>query len=126
MLSCGDMVTVVTEVCIGYHGNASLFQKASVAWVSKVSRLSIWQCWVNKHGSCLPTQTLITRLLKARYFPSSDFFASHAGHNPMFGEAFEVLRMLFEMASSGVSVQALAFQFGIQTGFETIMSLHHL
>jgi len=53
-------------------------------WVLRTSLLSTWLCWVNRVGSFLQNLTLVTRIFKARYFPSHTYLTAQLGHNPSY------------------------------------------
>lgn len=58
--------------CIGAHGKDYAFQNDRDVLGFEISLLSIWGCWQNKDGSTEPN-SLITKVLKAKYFPNVSF-----------------------------------------------------
>jgi hypothetical protein len=85
MLSGGVTIPQTPEVCIGYLGNVSLYRRFLEEWVLRVLELfnlamigkQAWKLISNPNA-------LITQLLKAKYYPHSDYFSASIGHNPSY------------------------------------------
>jgi hypothetical protein len=62
-------------------------------------------------------ESLITKLLKAKYFPKCDFFDSSIGHNPSFvGGAFGMQNLLFKEDTSGALALVTPLKCGNKIG----------
>jgi len=59
MLSGGDMVAPLEEVCIGYLGKDYLLIKIMVEWGLRISHISMWRCLVNRDASFKQIQTIL-------------------------------------------------------------------
>jgi hypothetical protein len=56
-------------------------------------------------------ESLVSRLLKARYYLHSNYLASSIGHNPSYcGGPYQMLNFLFKWASVGVLSPVQIFQ----------------